>query len=126
MAPTANINARKGFFACGIYPLSKEKLLAKIPNDRQTSHSAGVAEVIVDYLREQRNPKKRNAATKRRKLNVISGRLVAFEDNEESSEADTNVTEESVQGEENTIMKVKSNIFQGEEHLDPNNLETNF
>ncbi|KAF2880574.1 hypothetical protein ILUMI_25598 [Ignelater luminosus] len=67
---------------------SLEKLLAKIFSDQQTPLGVGVAKVIADYLREQQNPKKRNATTKRRKFNVIPGKSTAFQDSPKKSNSE--------------------------------------
>lgn len=56
-----------------------------------------IREVIVDYLKEQRNPKKRDSVAKRRKLNVIPGRSVAFEDSPEKEEDECLPTTSKVQ-----------------------------
>ncbi|KAJ8943861.1 hypothetical protein NQ314_009631 [Rhamnusium bicolor] len=65
MANTAQKNAKQGFFFSGIYPLCKEKILNKIPQEKE-ARQHNICEVIVDYLKDQRNPKKRESTMKRK------------------------------------------------------------
>lgn len=88
MSATAQQNAVSGFLACGIYPLSKTKMLSKIPSN-EVRRDTTVSDVLLDYLKEQRNPEKKTTSAKRKKLNVIPGRSVAAEDSpEKTNDAD--------------------------------------
>lgn len=106
LAPVASKNARSGFKACGIFPLCKEKLLDKIPKTTDTPKESGVGAIIVDYLKDQRNPNKRDSTIKRKKLNVVPGRSVAFEDSPEKIDDDDNNSLPSTSG----ILNVKRKI----------------
>lgn len=107
LAPVASKNARSGFFACGLFPLCKEKLLDKIPKKTDTSkHNGSVGEIIVDYLKDQRNPNKRDSTIKRRKLNVVPGRSVAFKDTPEKMDDEDNHNLPTTSG----ILSVKRKI----------------
>lgn len=105
MANVASKNARSGFYACGIFPLCKEKLLDKIPKQTDARNSE-VGEVIVNYLKEQRNPNKRDPTIKRKKLNVVPGRSVAFEDTPEKIDDEDNHNQPTTSG----ILSVKRKI----------------
>lgn len=82
LAPTAKNNAINGFAACGIFPLSESRLLSRIPQepeeDQPQNHT--VKDVLVDYLKSQRNPNKRDSTVKRKRLNIIPGKSVAADD----------------------------------------------
>lgn len=93
LAPTAKQNSVKGFYSSGIYPISKDKLLSKIPQDVQENENANnsVGEVLVNFLKEQRNPKKRDVPTKRKKLNIVPGKSVAYIDSPEKDDQTQNL-----------------------------------
>jgi len=84
MSATARQNVVSGFLGCGIYPLSKTKMLSKVPS-KEVIPNTSVSDVLLDFLKDQRNPEKKTTSTKRKKLNVIPGRSVAAEDTPEKT-----------------------------------------
>ncbi|KAF2898979.1 hypothetical protein ILUMI_07196 [Ignelater luminosus] len=76
------------------------------------------------------NIKRSRAAVNSETLTSFFDELIPFEDSPEKSNdddnAETSVSEESNQGDENTNMEVRSHTFQEEEQLHPNDLKTNF
>lgn len=116
---TARQNAISGFSACGIYPLSKEKLLAKIPHQEQEDvPRPSVSETIVDYLKAQRNPSKKIIPAKRKKLNIVPGRSVAAEDSPDHPPT----TEENLPSTSKT-QSVKRKIMQSDSEAEELDIE---
>lgn len=100
MAPTMTQNAQSGFRGSGIYPLSKEKLLNKVPNNATQEengdvyNSSSISETFLQFLQEQRNPNKRMSVNQtRKKLNIVPGRSVAADDSPtKDKDKENNVT----------------------------------
>lgn len=92
LAPTMCQNAQSGFRTSGIYPLSKEKLLSKVPRiinqeENENVNNSNVSDTFLQFLQEQRNPNKRMVVNQtRKKLNVIPGRSVAADDTPSNDE----------------------------------------
>lgn len=87
LAENQEENLKSGFSKCGIYPLNKQKLLDRLPENQNVDTSA-VGEALIEQLKQRRaefltkdGPKKR-----KKKLQVPAGKSVSLRDLEEVEE----------------------------------------
>lgn len=87
LAENQEENLKSGFSKCGIYPLNKQKLLDRLPENQNVDTSA-VGEAFIKQLKQRRaefltkdGPKKR-----KKKLQVPAGKSVSLRDLEEVEE----------------------------------------
>lgn len=125
MASTMTQNAQSGFRATGIYPLSKQKLLNKVPTntmieeENDIGNSSCVSETFLQYLQEQRNPNKRTIVSQtRKKLNIVPGRSVAADDSPAKDEENNATSITAIKAVKRKIMQETSSDSSSDSEVD--------
>lgn len=84
-------NLISGFAACGVVPLNRDRVLAKLPREETENIDGEVASTLTDFLRNQRYGETSTGNRGRKKLNVEPGKSVSAANLEVSSDDDLSV-----------------------------------
>ncbi|CAH1999501.1 unnamed protein product [Acanthoscelides obtectus] len=93
--PNAGKNIQSGFRKCGIFPLNRDQVLGRLPqqnldetNDENQNIEEGLNNSLVNLLRTMRYGDGQNVKSRRRKIQVPAGKSVTSADFESTLDKD--------------------------------------